>query len=116
VQSEARAAWWRADPRGRAQAAAARRAGRLGDGYYPIGLRTADFAARTEEMRAAARDAGRNAEDIEITYGGSMKPDSVRRFADLGVSRWVIAVWEDGLEACKRRLGELSDTLVARLS
>ena len=35
-------------------AAAARRAGRLGDGYFPIGLRHDDFTARLDQMRRRA--------------------------------------------------------------
>jgi probable F420-dependent oxidoreductase len=97
-------------------AAAARRAGRLGDGWFPIGLDAGDFEQRRAEMNAAARDAGRNPDGIEITYNRGSKPETVKRYADLGVSRWVVAAWADDLESCKRTLGELSDTLVAPLS
>jgi probable F420-dependent oxidoreductase len=96
-------------------AAAARRAGRLGDGYFPIGLRPDDFAAGVEQMRAAARDAGRDPDEIEITYSGSVKPDRVREFADLGVSRWVVAVWETEPDAYRRAFDELATTLVEPL-
>jgi probable F420-dependent oxidoreductase len=97
-------------------AAAARRAGRLGDGWFPIGLREDGFAARYDEVRAAATDAGRDPDAIEVTYSGSRKPDVVKRYADLGVSRWVVAAWGEDLESCKRLIGELSETLVAPLS
>jgi probable F420-dependent oxidoreductase len=93
--------------------AAARRAGRLGDGFFPIGLRAEEFTERLDDMRAAARDAGRDPDTIEITYNAGMKPDTVKRYADLGVSRWVAAVWEDDLESCKRALGEISDSLIS---
>lgn len=96
-------------------AAAARRAGRLGDGYFPIGLRPDDFAARVEQMRAAARDAGRDPDGIEITYSGGIKPDRVRQFADLGVSRWVVSVWETEPDAYRRAFDELAATLVEPL-
>jgi len=97
-------------------AAAARRAGRLGDGFFPIGLRSDDFDVRVEQMRGAARDAGRDPDEIEITYSGATLPESVQRNADRGVSRFVVAVWEDSLESCKRRLGDLSDSLVSRFT
>ncbi|MEX0663657.1 MAG: LLM class F420-dependent oxidoreductase [Acidimicrobiia bacterium] len=97
-------------------AAAARRAGRLGDGWFPIGLDADDFEQRRAEMNTAARDAGRNPDTIEITYNRGSKPDTVKRYADLGVSRWVVAAWADDLESCKRALGELSQTLVAPMS
>ena len=96
--------------------AAARRAGRLGDGWFPIGLREDGFATRYDEVRSAATGEGRDPDAIEVTYSGSRKPDVVKRYADLGVSRWVVAAWADDLESCKRLLGELSDTLIVPLS
>jgi len=93
--------------------AAARRAGRLGDGFFPIGLHADAFGERMDDMRAAARDAGRDPDTIEITYSAGMKPDTVKRYADLGVTRWVVAVWENDLESCKRALGEVSDSLIS---
>jgi probable F420-dependent oxidoreductase len=96
-------------------AAAARRAGRLGDGYFPIGLRPDDFAARLEQMRAAARDAGRDPDAIELTYSGGTKPDRVREYADLGVSRWVVAVWDTDPVVYRRVFDELATSLVGPL-
>jgi probable F420-dependent oxidoreductase len=96
-------------------AAAARRAGRLGDGYFPIGLRPDDFAARVDQMRDAAREAGRDADEIEITYSGGVKPDRVRQFAELGVSRWVVSVWETEPDAYRRAFDELATALVEPL-
>ncbi len=95
--------------------AAARRAGRLGDGFFPIGLRGDDFSARLEEMRAAARGAGRDPDGIEITYSGGTRPDRVRQYADLGVSRWVVSVWDTDPDAYRRAFDELASTLIAPL-
>jgi probable F420-dependent oxidoreductase len=97
-------------------AAASRRAGRLGDGWFPIGLDGADFEQQRDVMCAAAREAGRDPGAIEITYNRGSKPDTVKRYADLGVSRWVVAAWADDLESSKRVLGDLSEKLIARLS
>jgi probable F420-dependent oxidoreductase len=96
-------------------AAAARRAGRLGDGYFPIGLRHDDFSTRLDEMRAAARDAGRDPDAVEITYSGGTKPDRVQRYADLGVSRWVVGVWDTNPDGYRRAFDELAVTLIAPL-
>ncbi len=96
-------------------AAAARRAGRLGDGYFPIGLRPDDFAVRVEQMRRAARDAGRDPDDVEITYSGGVKPERVRQFADLGVSRWVVSVWDTDPDGYRRAFEQLATTLVEPL-
>lgn len=93
-------------------AAAARRAGRLGDGYFPIGLRHDDFTARLDTMRAAAEERGRDPRAIELTYSGSTDPERVRRYADLGVSRWVVAVWDTDPDAYRRAFDELRRTLI----
>ena len=46
---------------------AARRAGRIGDGFYPHAISPDDLALRLETMRAAARETGRDPDQIEIT-------------------------------------------------
>ena len=43
-----------------------------------------------DEMHRAAKDAGRDADAIEVTAGGVMDVDGIKRFADLGVERIVI--------------------------
>jgi len=95
--------------------AAARRAGRLGDGYFPIGLRHDDFTARLGVLQAAARERGRDPDTIELTYSGSTKPDRVRQYADLGVTRWVVAVWDTEPDTYRRAFDELSRTLIEPL-
>ena len=50
--------------------AAARRAGRLGDGFQPLGLSPEDLALRLEQVRQSAVDAGRDPEAIEISVSG----------------------------------------------
>ncbi len=96
-------------------AAAARRAGRLGDGYFPIGLRHEDFATRVDQMRHSAREIGRDPSEIELTYSGGTDPERIRRYADLGVTRWVAAVWETDPDAYARRFDELASTLLEPL-
>ncbi len=51
-------------------AAAARRAGRFGDGFQPLGLSGDALAGRVAEMRAAAVAAGRDPDAIELSLGG----------------------------------------------
>lgn len=77
---------------------AARRAGRLGDGFFPHAISPDDFAKRIDEMKAAAKEAGRDAANIELTvspsswkFGASRDKGVLKAYADLGVSR-VIAV------------------------
>src|SRR5437868_15538888 len=51
-------------------AAAARRAGRLGDGFHPLGLAGDELAERVGQMRDAAIAAGRAPDALELTLGG----------------------------------------------
>jgi probable F420-dependent oxidoreductase len=74
--------------------AAARRAGRLGDGFFPA---KGDLPALLTELRAAAERAGRDPADVEITWtgasvlaGGEQAVDEVGRLAEMGVARLVI--------------------------
>lgn len=67
--------------------AAARRAGRLGDGFFPG--RQEILGELIETMRTTAAAAGRDADAIQITTGASMKPEKRKELTDLGVSRMV---------------------------
>lgn len=69
--------------------AAARRAGRLGDGYFPARGAPAELLA---EMRRAAVEAGRNPADIEITVSAPPEPAEIEALAKLGVTRVAVPV------------------------
>ena len=69
--------------------AAARRAGRLGDGYFPArGVPTELF----DEMRRAAEQAGRNPADIELTVAAPVDLAEIEALAKRGVSRVAVPV------------------------
>ncbi|MDQ1402947.1 MAG: hypothetical protein QOG03_1263 [Actinomycetota bacterium] len=70
--------------------AAARRAGRIGDGFFPGSGDLEALAHLLDVMRKAAVDVGRDPEAIEVTAGGALDPDGIKRYADLGVSRMVV--------------------------
>ncbi|MFD4467221.1 LLM class F420-dependent oxidoreductase [Rhodococcus sp. NPDC058505] len=53
-------------------AAAARRAGRLGDGFQPLGLGGDDLAGAVATMRAAAADAGRDPSEVALVLGATL--------------------------------------------
>lgn len=94
--------------------AAARRAGRIGDGFFP-GTAT-DLGDLLDEMRRAAKDAGRDPDAIEVTTGGPPSLDYAKQLADLGVSRLVMPPPAFAPDDIGRALGELSDNFISKLS
>lgn len=70
--------------------AAARRAGRLGDGFMPFERDYDRLAHLVAVMRQAAVEAGRDPEAIELTCLGSVQRARVERLAALGVHRMLV--------------------------
>lgn len=70
--------------------AAARRAGRIGDGFFPGTTDAEHLASVLGVMRRAAEEAGRDPDAIEVTTGGPLDADGIRRLGDLGVHRITI--------------------------
>jgi probable F420-dependent oxidoreductase len=80
---------------------AAARAGRVGDGWFPYVISPADYAARVETMRTAARDHGRDPDAIELTVfpaswqpGSSVDAATVARYAQIGIDRIIVSAQE----------------------
>jgi probable F420-dependent oxidoreductase len=94
--------------------AAARRAGRLGNGFFPGRASEEELRPLFEAMRASATDAGRDPDAIELTAGGVFDLDGVKRFADLGVGRVVIPPFGFDLETLKRTIGDFAESVVAK--
>lgn len=94
---------------------AARRAGRLGDGFFPARGDLESLAGLLDEMRAAAKDAGRDPDAIEVTTGGAMDVDGVKRYAEAGVHRLVIPPFGTNAEEWRTNLGRFGDEVIARL-
>jgi probable F420-dependent oxidoreductase len=69
--------------------AAARRAGRIGDGYFPARGAPAELLA---EMRRAAVEAGRDPGAIEVTLSAPAEPAEIEALARMGVSRVAVPV------------------------
>jgi probable F420-dependent oxidoreductase len=95
---------------------AARRAGRLGDGFFPARTSPEELTVLLDEMRAAAKDAGRDAEAIEVTAGGSMDVDGIKKFADLGVRRIVVPPLGFDIETLKQQLGNFAENVIAKVN
>ena len=64
-------------------------------------------------MRAAAKDAGRDPDAIEVSSGGGLDLDTVKRYADLGVSRFIVPPLGFDLDTLRTQLGRFSDTVIA---
>lgn len=92
--------------------AAARRAGRLGDGFFPG---KGDAAHLMSVMRDAAIEAGRDPDAIEITRGGAMDLDGVRRLADEGVDRVMIPPLGFDLVTLREQLARFADDVIAKV-
>ena len=56
--------------------AAARRAGRLGDGFFPLGLSGELLDRRWAQVQAAAVDADRDPASVSLTLGGLLGDDA----------------------------------------
>jgi probable F420-dependent oxidoreductase len=95
--------------------AAARRAGRFGDGFQPLGVTGTQLEGLLALMRDEAAAAGRDPADIEVSLGHSVtKVDAERaeRLVAQGADRLVLAMppttdleqAKDELSACAQRL------------
>jgi len=92
---------------------AARRAGRLGDGFFPA---RGDMPVLLEEMKRAAKDAGRNPDAIEVTTGGGPNVDAAKALGDLGVSRIVLPPPTFDPNDMARALGEISENFIQKIA
>jgi probable F420-dependent oxidoreductase len=85
--------------------AAAERAGRLADGYFPAREAPADLI---EHARKTAREAGRDPEQLEITVSMPNDPALLSDYARLGVRRVLVPVTSvTGLDSGIRNAGDV---------
>lgn len=96
--------------------AAARRAGRRGDGLQPLGVTGDGLARLVTTMRTEAERAGRDPDALELSLGhlvSRITQDKAGSLEDLGADRIVLAAGsspdlaqaKDELSACAERLG-----------
>jgi len=99
---------------GGSSAAAARRAGRRGDGYFPGGrLTAAQRAGQLEIMRVAAAEAGRDPAALEYTRWGStsLTAADVEAHARTGTTRLVVAPSSLDLPGQRAEISAFADRL-----
>jgi probable F420-dependent oxidoreductase len=93
--------------------AGARRAGRLADGFFPTGRDPVELGELFAIARAAAEDAGRDPETLELIAGGARDARGAEALIALGVSHIVTSTRATGpadlapsLEAYRNRVIE----------
>ena len=94
--------------------AAARRAGKYGNGFYPLGVSEEELARLLEVMRESAAEAGRDPGGIELTLIGLPDAASAERNARLGAGRTVIAAKSGDLTALRRDLESYRREVIER--
>lgn len=96
---------------------AARRAARLGDGFFPVrGENVQELTALIAALRDECGKIGRDPDEIEVTTHVRVDDlDTVRRYQDLGVSRIVIAPPGFDQQAVRKGLEQFGDRIVSRL-
>ena len=99
--------------------AAARRAGRIGDGFFPGKGSHEELAELITVMRASAVEHGRDPDAIEVSAGGdgalgSGALDEVKKLADLGVSRVIIPPLAFDPEGQRAAFGKYGEDVISR--
>lgn len=95
--------------------AAARRAGRLGDGFFPISATEEDLVGLLDLMKATAAEHGRDGDAITITVG-SWSPrrdhvDKVKELEDLGIDRLIVAPPTGNVDKLHSAMEELAEKI-----
>jgi probable F420-dependent oxidoreductase len=95
---------------------AARRAARCGDGFFPGRGDVDSLQSLFAEMRDECAKIGRNPNEIELTAGTPVTDlDSVRQYAEMGVSRMIIAPPAFDPDGVKKGLHEFANNVIAKL-
>lgn len=101
--------------------AAAERAGRIGDGFFPGKGDNDRLRELFTIMRRAAEDAGRDPDAIELTVGGAaaFAPDPVEalgELAEMGVTRVAVPPLSFSAEDITERLAAFGDEVIAAVN
>jgi probable F420-dependent oxidoreductase len=102
-------------------AIAARRAGRLGDGFFPGKGSNDELRALLAVMRESAEKAGRDPDAIEVTTGGAaaFAPDPVEalgELAEMGISRVVIPPLSFNPTKIGDKLADFGENVIAKVN
>ncbi len=93
--------------------AAARRAARIGDGFFPA---KGDLPKLFAAVRDECKRNGRDPDEVELTTGGTIRSlDDVKRFEDMGVSRLIVPPPGFDRDALQKGLEKLGNDLISKL-
>jgi len=95
--------------------AAARRAGRLAQGFQPLGLEGDALTEKLAVMRAAAAEAGRDPDAIELSLSGLVggtTPDDVKQAEDAGAARLVMGTRVGDWPELRDEMSRTADLLI----
>jgi probable F420-dependent oxidoreductase len=95
--------------------AAAKRAGRLGDGFFPALGEIPKLQELFATMREEAQMAGRKPDGIELSCMARAAVDSLKELEDIGISRAVIAPPAFDKDGLSRGLEKIGNDVIARL-
>lgn len=93
-------------------AAAARRAGRTGDGFQPLGLAGDALAERLELLSTTAVEHGRDPASVELSLGGlldALDDEAVDQAAAAGADRLVISTREGDLDVVRGQMDAFAE-------
>jgi len=93
--------------------AAAKRAGRCGDGFYPLGVSTERLRVLLAVMAEEARAHGRDPDSIQLTLLGTPDIASARALAAQGASRMVVAARDGDLDRLRTTLERFRTDVMA---
>jgi len=95
--------------------AAAKRAGRYGDGFFPAIGELDKLKELFAMMSAEAKKAGRDPKQIELSCTGRAKVDSLKALQDIGVKRVVVPPPAFDPEGITRGLEKIADEVLSRV-
>jgi probable F420-dependent oxidoreductase len=94
---------------------AARRAARIGDGFFPAKGDLETLPKLFDALSDECAKVGRKSSEIELSAaGGKLDLDTIRRYEDIGVSRLVIPPPGFDPEGLRRGLNELADNVISK--
>ncbi|HSU91072.1 MAG TPA: LLM class flavin-dependent oxidoreductase, partial [Sporolactobacillaceae bacterium] len=95
--------------------AAAKRAGRYGDGFFPALAEIPKLKELFAMMKSEAEKAGRDPKKIELSCMGRPRVDELKALEDIGISRVVIAPPAFDADGLTRGLEKLQNEVLAKL-